>query len=68
MPIRTAATIYIEGRVICKKQSKFSYQDFQMYSRTDFSNAVKWLIKQKYVKHVEYGKYMTLPETKEKNI
>ena len=68
VPIRTAATIYIEGRVICKKQSKFSYQDFQMYSRTDFSNAVKWLIKQKYVKHVEYGKYMTLPETKEKNI
>lgn len=68
VPIRTAAAIYIEGKVICKKQSKFSYRDFQMYSRTDFSNAVKWLIKQKYVKHVEYGKYMTLLETKEKNI
>lgn len=60
MPMRTAAHIYIKAKKICQKQGSFSFQDFSDYRRSDYKNALKWLIKQGYVEKIDYGKYMII--------
>ena len=56
-PVRIAARIYIDAREFCKRNGVFSYEDFPDCGRNNFQNAVRWLVKQRYVEKVGYGKF-----------